>query len=272
MPNSPIYQACTARKGGYIPFSQSDEPVRSWIGGVDATAGGICQALSARWMIEHCNDSSLWKWLDYRRSGAGVVSVDRARIGDLMVAAAEFGDSSGKFANPQYKLTLDTFDALKPQLGDLQHQDFITSKYLKLYGGLIRRTLPAAVVQQERSLGLSPSGYMGFIMALRLNRRTLLSPGGSYALIGVKSHRRRSGHTMAAFIGQDVSFFDPNYGEFYFPPTGGVTHNQPFVDWFTNFWATTGYSQRYDSFRILSFGRDINYKPKRQGAPVEISF
>jgi hypothetical protein len=39
---------------------------------------------------------------------------------------------------------------------------------------------------------------------------------GTYKMIGI--YGKNSGaHCMAAFVGTDAVFFDPNFGEFYFP-------------------------------------------------------
>jgi len=78
----------------------------------------------------------------------------------------------------------------------------------------------------------------GLALSLRLNQKRLVAPGGCYVLIGLT--RLRSGHAVAAYISNDVAFFDPNFGEFYFPGNAAVDanwgYNKSFVDWFLSYW------------------------------------
>ena len=68
---------------------------------------------------------------------------------------------------------------------------------------------------------------------------------GSYRTIGIWGPG--GAHAMAAWVGQDVAFFDPNFGEFWFEKSGD------FINWFPHFWRRSmyelpklGLSNRYE--------------------------
>ena len=253
-----IDQSCILKGGGCIPFSQSRDPVRSQIASMPRTQGGICQALAAKWIAEHANGGSLWTWLNYKPGGG----VDRCKIGTLMIKAIEYNTASGYLANPTTTLHAGNADARLQEMDGLCYVDFVTTNYLDLCANLRRRKLPGNAVLAEHNLGHSLN--TGRTLAQRLSPTDLFSPGGCYVLISVMSGPR-TGHAMAAFVGQDIAFFDPNFGEYYFPPSGAGNQNgvfnQAFLDWFMYYWQASGYINRYGSFRLLSYGKRVSTMP-----------
>lgn len=259
-PPPTLAQACLNKGGAYVLFSQSFGEVNELIRKVPDTSNGICQALAARWMVEHANNGSFWLWL---RDGNANNPVNQWKIGQLMMQAVSFVKRSGPMASPHTAMTLANVDQRLAEMGDLGYQDFVTTKYLDAMAGLMRRGATAAHVQQETTHGCS--AYTGLMLALRLNYKTLNAPGGCYVLIGATRQNGR-GHAMAAFVSKDdIAFFDPNFGEFYFPRGTGNTGNtgyiQGFVDWFQYFWRLSGYQDKYSSFRLLSYGKRTSLNP-----------
>ena len=89
----------------------------------------------------------------------------------------------------------------------------------------------------------------GHLLGSYLNEDWLASKGsGSYVLISIMGN---GGHAMAAYIGNDIAFFDPNYGEFWFP-----THLQ-FFQFFMNFWRSSGYYQDFDKFYLMPYAKGL---------------
>ena len=71
-----------------------------------------------------------------------------------------------------------------------------------------------------RNSGLGVSGGNRIPMNSTALRTELEQINGGYALIILQSRNMQESHAIAAYIGQqgeDVCFFDPNYGEFWFP-------------------------------------------------------
>jgi YopT peptidase len=243
---------CRKRGGAYVAYSQCVEPTKTLIEMLPFTGDGICQALAAKWIAEHANDRSIWGWL----FAAGSTNVKQGAIANLMVNFTESvvrkrvsntalgsrrqrGLMAARLSNPTTR-SADT--------GDLYYQDFVTSKYLGLYG-LRRRSLP-----QERIVGSSGarrgvgSGIKaGQNLAAALHPHALCSKGDVYVLISIMGD---GGHALAAYVGsQDVAFFDPNFGEYWLP------NQQAFRGWFAKFWELSRYGDDFDSFYLLSYGK-----------------
>ena len=48
-----------------------------------------------------------------------------------------------------------------------------------------------------------------------------------------------------------IAFFDPNFGEFYFPKKSDS------VDWFHRFWHYSGYVKQFSGFYLLCYAKAI---------------
>lgn len=251
-----IQARCRKNQGAYVHYSQSEEPTRTLINMLPYTSNGICQALSAKWIAEHANEGSLWNWL----FAEGTTNVKQAAIANLMINFTEsvvrtasnvplaLGNHRARqgvarrLANPTTRN--------KNTSGDY-YQDFVTDKYLGLYG-MKRRGIARAGYMGSMSnrinYGLGPR--TGQILAATLQPKYLNTTAnpGAYVLISVLGN---GGHAMAAYVGTDVSFFDPNFGEFWFPKTLN------FYNFFQDFWSLSGYDTAFDSFYLLSYGKKV---------------
>lgn len=249
-----IQAAATANKGSYVHYSQCEEPTSTLIEMLPYTSDGICQALAAKWIAEHGNDGSLWTWL----FKSGTTTPDSGRIANLMINFTESTVRTGKdveargwrrlpwvrnrvakrLANPTTK-SADT-------KGDY-YQDFVTDKYLGLYGmkrrGIMQACYSGSMARRIQH-GYGPK--TGQNLAATLQPKYLNAKGGSYVLISVLGN---GGHAMAAFVGEDVAFFDPNFGEFWFPTTAD------FRKFFVRFWELSGYDEDFNSFYLLPYAK-----------------
>lgn len=225
---------CITRKGAYVAYSQCVEPTNTLIKMLPHTSNGICQALSAKWIAEHANDGSLWNWL----FAPGSTNVKQAAIANLMINFTESVVKTGNLANRSLQG--------KSTGGDF-YQDFVTDKYLGLYGVIRRQATQSAYMgSMKNPLSVGTQGHQ---LGSRFQQSWLCSKGGSYILISVLG--KGGGHAMAAYVGQDIAFFDPNFGEFWFPSIN------EFYPWFLKFWQSSGYSNSFDKFYLLPYAKKV---------------
>lgn len=225
--------ACLGNQGAYVSYSQDLPDTDSVIRLLPETDPGICQALAAKWIAQHANGSSLWNWL----FKPGTQTVNKGAVTQLMLQFIDSTARHGPLANP-------TNRDIVPGVRDFQ--EIATDRYLRLYRVIQRRIANTAfmgTLQNRIRTGLN-----GFPLAYRLHENFLNSRGGSYALVSVIGPD--GGHALAAWVGEDIAFFDPNFGEFWFP-----TH-QNFQRWFVRYWSITDYKQYYDTFWITPYGRE----------------
>ena len=227
-----LQQECTRRKGAYVFYSQCLEPTNTLINMLPYTRNGICQALSAKWIAEHANDSSLWYWL----FASGTTNVKQASFANLMVNFTESVQRTGAVSNP----------TTRDYSGGDFYQDHVTDKYLSLYK-VKRRGAANAGFMGSMSNQL-PVGSWGTNLANRFQESWLNARGGSYILISIMGN---GGHAMAAYVGKDIAFFDPNFGEYWMPDTN------KFYSWFQQFWWKSGYHQQFDKFYLLPYAKGV---------------
>ncbi|NMJ39932.1 hypothetical protein GWK16_01670 [Roseomonas sp. JC162] len=231
-----VREMATKAGGAYIPFSQCLEPTATLIRALPATAGGICQALCAKWIAEHANDRSVWNWL----CTPGTMNVRPAMIANLMINFAESVAAPGSAAfNP----------TVRPGAGqgDMLFQDVVTEKYLALYGVVRRRMARAGMTR--------PHAYRsGQAMGMRIARD--LDPDqwngqNFYVLVSILGPA--GGHALCTYVGsRDVCFFDPNFGEFYFDTRA------KFKAFMKDFWRISGYRDEFNAYYLLDFGKARN--------------
>lgn len=229
----------TSLGGGYVPFSQSLPPTSTMISALPYTKNGICQALAAKWIVEHANGGSLWNWIFQR----GTTRIETGAIGNLMINFAESVATSGPLANPTTR---------GKATGNLMYQDFVTDHYMRLYK-LKRRTIIQDGIAGSAGATLA-YGYgtkTGIQLARRCSPKYMVTArtDGAYVLISILG--KGGGHAMAAFVGSDIAFFDPNFGEFYLPD------GKKFEGFFKDFWRSSGYQSQFDSFYLLSYAKAI---------------
>lgn len=186
--------------GGFqtAAYSQSLEPVYSMISDA-AMAEGICEASSARWVAEHAKGSSFFQWI-HDKNG----KIKRTAIVDL---------------------------AAQQRAGEAKKSQDRASEEFLFGEGLIRRTNPM-MTRSGREMVPTRSfaegvGNVGINLPKAMTASRLIT--GYYVMIGI--YGSGGAHCMAAYIGQDICFFDPNFGEYWFPDQAN------FVKWFhESFW------------------------------------
>ncbi len=232
-----VRATATKAGGGYVPYSQCLEPTATLIKMMPQTKGGICEALSAKWIAEHANDRSLWTWL----CTPGTMNVRQGMIGNIMVNFIE-GDSSSKSSpthNPTIRLT-----RAEKKANDFQAA--ATRRFLQLHGVIQRGS---ARGRMKNIHSYSNGHAMGSRMARDLDP-DLWNGQNFYLMIGIMG--KEGGHAMAAFIGRnDVAFFDPNFGEFYFET------RPKFKEFMKDFWRTSGYRDDYTGYQMWDYGKKI---------------
>ncbi|WP_172621072.1 YopT-type cysteine protease domain-containing protein [Microbulbifer sp. GL-2] len=225
----PVQQSVLNSNGVIVKrFSQCFDPVKAQITIHEDTAGGVCESLSAFWMKYHSEDGTLWSWL-----------------------------CPNDNLSEQHLFHVMTLQ----QAGVQGNQDMITEAWLgeqNLYP-----------VSQNVSGGAFPDGRGGrMIHAVHNPRRVngqsgMFSPSalareiirdltggaGCYKKIGLSG--TFAGHTMSAWVAQDISFFDPNFGEFWFESRAA------FFNWFTqSFWYKSMYAAGLSGgYSIRSYAR-----------------
>lgn len=221
--------------GAYVPYSQCVEPTNTLIKSMNATSGGICRALAAKWIAEHARGDSLWNWLCV----PGTTWVKQSAIINLMVNFNEGVHTSGSLSNP----TVSNPDGL----GGGLYQNLVMQKYLGLYG-LIKRNITKDIITgvQQRTPGVN----VGHSIANRLSPKWMATKSGTY--VHLYTGGGGSAHSTAAWVGaSDIAFFDPNFGEFYF------TDYAKFRQFFVDFWQMSGYVTNWGVFWLEAYAKKI---------------
>jgi hypothetical protein len=221
-------------KGGYVPYSQCVQPTKSLIESMPATKGGICRALACRWIVEHANGGSLWNVL----FAPGTNWVKQAVIANTMISFIEGVSDSGPMRNKTVKNP--------KKLGGGNYQDLVMDKYMTLHG-LARRN-----ICQNLITGFT-SGFTGLQTAeqivCRMTPKWLNAKSGCYLHMYIGG--TDSAHSVAAWVGEDIAFFDPNFGEFYF------SKHADFKKFFLYMWDRSGYISSFNDFRLDAFAKKV---------------
>jgi hypothetical protein len=245
MPNfEAIHDSATRNKGMYVPFSQDVEPTRTLIRSMPYTAKGICEALAAKWIVEHANGSSLWNWLLEKETNSGSVwnwlfgkgerKINESAIINLMINHTEGKIRDGSLANPTTK------DA--NVAGSAAYQMLLTHKYLKQYGLRSHAATDYENADNRFQVGLALPAALN----LRDFKTTYVLISLAGEIVGLEGPKQ-VGHAAAAYVGEDVAFFDPSFGEYWFP-----SHHD-FAKFFGDFWKESKYGEIYDSFTVNAY-------------------
>lgn len=209
-------------------FSQCLEPVAGIIGTNKTTADGVCELLSARWIIEHAHGRSLKSWL-------GGEHIDASKI-RLLMQLFILGDSY----DPE--MVIDPAARGRGTLyGTGAQQTKSTINYL-MTQGLVRST------GQGRAEAWREGQYGGGEKIKHGLARAICEEPGDYRTIGVWG--RVGGHAMAAYAGlNSVMYFDPNFGEFSFN-----SHDR-FTNWFVNEYYPSSFYTKFlgNSYEVYRF-------------------
>jgi len=219
----PAVQHSVQASGGFCTwqFSQVQDPVKSLICSYSDISGGICEMLAAKWLEAHAKNGSIVNWM---LDAGGQVNPDRVRqlmqwfvIGTTMRAGAMAG-CPGNGA---------------------QGHSMVTEQWLRTHGVVRRRHISGGTPLLGGGVYHLPRNAVGQRGHPRPNfageiARAITNSPGSYKMVGITGPR--FAHAMAAWSDQDVSFFDPNFGEFWF------ARPADFHAWFPLFWQLTGYA------------------------------
>lgn len=221
-----------ANFGGHCTweFSQTQDPVASLMAVNPDSAKGICQMLATKWLEGHANDDHIANWI---MTSGGQIDASKVRyIMQLFIIGLKM--------NP-------TAVEGNVVAGDASNQRSATHCWLQ-HKGIIRRhgivpiqilhgplqTIPLGTSTDTKNSGRaggSRSGHAARIATAIAN--DIQNGSGHYAIIEISGPRE--GHAMAAWISNDVTFFDPNFGEFYF------SDKADFIRWFPTFFRKSFY-------------------------------
>ena len=198
------------------------------------TGTGICQALVNYWIADHAADSSLWARLF---SSAGVFQP--ANIVEIAQQQGLFGKADEHGTNTKVLQKLRSENFLKSK-GLLRRNDIVSGQAILTTGG-------------ERNGTNDPTrGWrIGQEIAYKGMKNAYL---GCYRMISLTSDT--ISHVTCAWVGQDVAFFDPNYGEFYFED------KDDFVQWMSVFWMTDTYNN-FDGIEIRDYAQNAMTAARR---------
>lgn len=196
-------------------FSQMTNPVADIIGGEAATKAGICEMLSARWIIENAHGRSLKAWI----APGGGQGIDASKIRLLMQLF-----TIGTTMKPQQMVEdshTKNFSMAGFSRNSTSDQDSATKNYL-LSQGMAHIPVTGASWGKGDSSGGSKIKHL-----IARDLCDIRGGGPSWRVIGIWG--TLGGHAMAFANGAaGCAFFDPNYGEFTFAA------KDKFREWFTS--------------------------------------
>ncbi len=240
----------TARifKGHLIePFSQGDwgEGLGAIMGQIPEANRGICKSLCMNWVAHHANDEP-GSFSELARSAGTGRRRFAGHFAGVGMALNQLAYGDALDAVPATASAAD-FDLAKDQFTD----DFLRRR------GIVRQ-----MNMKHPTRNLSPSMHklMGNSRAVNtwFGRQLATSIVGShsagywsYKIISI--HGPVGGHAVAAFVGADAMFFDPNYGIFYFEKS------DDFRRWFGEpggfYWESRYVRYLGDDFVIKSYAK-----------------
>ncbi|MBU6954719.1 YopT-type cysteine protease domain-containing protein [Hahella sp. HN01] len=222
-------------------FSQVKNPVRSLILTNPESSGGICEMLAAKWLEVHANAEK------YARSGEAT-----SLAGWISRAGGDIDPNKVRQIMQMFIIgsTMNS-GALVGQPGSgREDQTYATERWLQSKG-----------VTRRKHISSGPSWFKGMSRGSTGTRggrrrdfsadigRAITSSAKSYKMIGIAGPN--FAHAVAAWSDTDVTFFDPNFGEFWFPTTNA------FQGWFPRFWHLAGYGTPAiglsDSYEIMEY-------------------
>jgi len=230
-------------------FSQAINPVAGMIGKSKVTSGGICQALSEMWVVFHAHDQALWNWLcpNGKLSSSALANVAYNFKYGSVKEGSGFSALTDQDQNSDHWFL---------QYGIRRRTDTVQRKFNESVGGKMQKVAYAnrSLAEGARTGGVSRCGLgknlardlVGGSMVKNMGMRD-----GTYRMIGV--YGGSGSHCMCAFIGTDAVYFDPNFGEFWFPK------RSDFEKWFGEyFWPKSFYDWMLSgSFSIRDYARAV---------------
>lgn len=226
-------------------FSQSIQPVTSFLNLNKDTKDGVCQALVNRWIAAHAAEGSLWNELYTTVNNQNCIKIDAMRS-----VMAEFVEGMGG----THKGSMGAYQKLNTEVW-LMRRGVIPRMSIagghRIYEEGYKKNVLGTMVA-DPNLGTKVMDALPAARAFGLGE-------GSYAMISVKA--AKGGHVMCAYLGgggsnkkypySDVAFFDPNLGEFWFD------NGENFAKFF-NYLCSILYKD-FAGFQIRSFGKRARF-------------
>jgi hypothetical protein len=183
--------------------------------------GGVCKALSVYWIAYHANDWDFWGWLMEN----GWAQAERATI--ICDLHGAYGKRDGLSKYNWMKQVLATAHVVERRSN---------------HNG-------AAMVLTGSGDAVTGKTYLNGRLIAEAVAPNYRLGGGCYRQL---SFHGGGGHAVALWAAEDATFFDPNYGEYWFEHVGD------FRKWFGHFWVESGYGAKYEGQYDLScWGKSI---------------
>ncbi|WP_282609534.1 YopT-type cysteine protease domain-containing protein [Pelagibius sp. Alg239-R121] len=245
----------TAKKwNGFLlePFDQGDwnEGIGRVMKEIPESSQGICKSLAMNWVAHHATEQTGSFAVLARSSGRGSRRGGGNYTGvSMALNQVAYGEALDSATSPcRYEQAKDKFtdDFLRKK--GIIRQMKITNPVENLSRAEIKKTPTTlgADIKFAKSLAASVVGVHA-------------KNYWSYKIISL--HGCAGGHAVAAFIGADAVFFDPNYGIFYFEKVND------FKDWLGlpgGFYWTSKYFEYLGSdFVIKSYAPEVKFKASR---------
>ncbi len=188
-------------------FNQGDwnEGVAQVMDQIPESSQGICKSLCMNWVAHHATEQT----------------------GSFAKLARSSGNSNkrggGNFTGASFALNQVAYgkalDSARTQTEYEKAKDQFTDDFLRQKGVIRQMNITNPAENLSRSEARSKSGVLG--SDIKFGKSLANSVVGahskgywSYKIISI--HGSAGGHAIAAFVGADAVFFDPNYGIFYF--------------------------------------------------------
>jgi hypothetical protein len=213
--------ACTKK------FAQGDLKMTQGLGSIYKPYGwgGVCFAMTITWISFHAREADFWGWLygqdEISKTPYGPIAPNRGR----MITGLQ-GALKGKSEHSEGLRT--TTDL------DMDWRELATAWLLQ--DGLKKISYGNV---QEGPVGSAPA------LALKVSPDTY-KIGGCYREFVWSRSSGRGSHACAAWVGSDVTYFDPNYGEYWIP------NASDFRTWFAFYWNKV-YAAKYDQYYANSY-------------------
>lgn len=190
--------------------------------------GGVCKALSIYWIATHAQEDDFWGWLFSNKGWADALN------------ATEILDLHGEYGSGRGGLSKDNW----------------TLKILQNFGLVEKRGMANGA--SLTAAGNAGSSYQTLSILAQAIAPNYRRGSDCYKQLSIHSSSG-GGHAVAAWVAEDVLFFDPNYGEYWFETP------RQFRTWFYQFWCISGYVNKYQAgYKINCYGKPAGNWVKRK--------
>ena len=245
---------------GYLieAFDQCDrmEGLGTIMRQIPGTSQGVCKSLCMHWVAHHANDVPK-SFAEVARSMGSGMQRSGGHFTGVAIALNQlkYSDALRVCTNPtDYNRTKDQFTDDFLRRHGILRQMKISNPALNLSPAASKAPPGLGPRPGLRDPAKSPTVQIAF--GRRVAESIVGNHSGrywSYKIISI--HGSVGGHALAAFVGDDAMFFDPNYGVFYFE------NADDFRRWFGEpggFYWTSGYVRHLgDDFVIKSYAKGI---------------